>query len=61
MQRFMVQAVYFSGKKYPVENGIYMAGDAAGIIAPLAGDGIRNGSRKCRDLSGKYLSGNKKH
>jgi menaquinone-9 beta-reductase len=31
--------IYF-GRKYPVENGIYMAGDAAGIIAPLAGDGL---------------------
>ncbi len=31
--------IYF-GKKGLVENGIFMIGDAAGIIAPLAGDGI---------------------
>ena len=31
--------IYF-GKKNIIENGIYMIGDAAGIIAPLAGDGI---------------------
>lgn len=31
--------IYF-GKRKVVENGIYMIGDAAGIIAPLSGDGI---------------------
>ena len=31
--------IYF-GKKNLVENGIYMVGDASGIIAPLSGDGI---------------------
>ncbi len=31
--------IYF-GKKSAVENGIFMTGDAAGVIAPLAGDGI---------------------
>ena len=31
--------IYF-GKKSPAENGIFMIGDAAGVIAPLAGDGI---------------------
>jgi len=31
--------IYF-GRKKPVEKNIYMAGDAAGIIAPLAGDGL---------------------
>ncbi|HEX2865724.1 MAG TPA: NAD(P)/FAD-dependent oxidoreductase [Ignavibacteriales bacterium] len=31
--------IYF-GKRNLVENGIFMAGDAAGVIAPLAGDGI---------------------
>jgi len=31
--------IYF-GKKNVVENGIFMIGDAAGVIAPLTGDGI---------------------
>jgi flavin-dependent dehydrogenase len=31
--------IYF-GKRNIIENGVYMAGDAASIIAPLAGDGI---------------------
>jgi menaquinone-9 beta-reductase len=31
--------IYF-GSKQLVENGIFMAGDSAGVIAPLAGDGI---------------------
>ncbi len=31
--------IYF-GEKEPVKNGIFMIGDAAGVIAPLAGDGI---------------------
>ena len=30
----------FFGPRDPVENGILMAGDSAGLIAPLAGDGI---------------------
>lgn len=30
----------FFGKKNLVENGVYMIGDAAAVIAPLAGDGI---------------------
>jgi len=30
----------FFGKRNVVENGIYMVGDAAAVIAPLAGDGI---------------------
>ena len=30
----------YLGKKRLIENGIYMVGDAGGIIAPLAGDGI---------------------
>lgn len=30
----------FFGKRSVVENGIYMIGDAARVIAPLAGDGI---------------------
>jgi menaquinone-9 beta-reductase len=32
-------SIYF-GRKEPSDSGIYMAGDAAGMIAPLAGDGI---------------------
>ncbi len=31
--------IYF-GKKNLIENGVFMIGDAAGVIAPLAGDGI---------------------
>jgi flavin-dependent dehydrogenase len=31
--------IYF-GRRNVVEKGIYMVGDAAGVIAPLAGDGI---------------------
>jgi len=31
--------IYF-GKRNVVENGIFMIGDAAGVIAPLTGDGI---------------------
>ena len=31
--------IYF-GKRNLVENGVFMIGDAAGVIAPLAGDGI---------------------
>ncbi len=31
--------IYF-GRKNLVENGVFMIGDAAGVIAPLAGDGI---------------------
>lgn len=31
--------IYFGNRK-PVENGIFMIGDSAGVIAPLAGDGI---------------------
>ena len=31
--------IYF-GKKDLIENGVYMIGDAAGMIAPLTGDGI---------------------
>lgn len=31
--------IYF-GKKTIVDNGMFMAGDAAGVIAPLTGDGI---------------------
>ena len=31
--------IYF-GKRNLIENGIYMIGDAAAVIAPLAGDGI---------------------
>jgi len=30
----------FFGRKEIIENGIFMVGDAAGVIAPLAGDGI---------------------
>ena len=30
----------FFGKKTIVENGIFMIGDAAGVIAPLTGDGV---------------------
>ncbi len=30
----------FFGKKTIVENGMFMAGDAAGVIAPLTGDGV---------------------
>jgi flavin-dependent dehydrogenase len=30
----------FFGRRNLVENGIFMIGDAAGVIAPLAGDGI---------------------
>ncbi len=32
-------SIYF-GKRNVVENGIFMIGDAAGVIAPLTGDGI---------------------
>ncbi len=42
---FMSNRVYgsgdvFFGKRNRVENGIFMVGDAAQVIAPLAGDGI---------------------
>lgn len=30
----------FFGKRHLVENGVFMTGDAAGVIGPLAGDGI---------------------
>ena len=41
----------FFGKKSPVENGIFIAGDAAGVIAPLAGDGIGMAFQSAKILS----------
>jgi len=41
----------FFGKKSTVEDGIFMVGDAAGVIAPLAGDGIGMAMESARLLS----------
>lgn len=49
--------VPFSGK-HPVEGDILMAGDAAGLIAPLAGDGIAialQSGKLAADFSAKFL------
>ncbi len=45
--------IYFS-KKNVVENGIFMIGDAAGIIAPLAGDGIGMAMDSAKIISGVF-------
>lgn len=42
--------IYF-GKKKAVENGIFFIGDAAGMIAPLTGDGIGMAMDSARILS----------
>jgi len=39
LQPFGTGNIFF-GKKNIIENGMYMIGDAASVIAPLAGDGI---------------------
>jgi flavin-dependent dehydrogenase len=47
-------------KKRPLVNDILMVGDAAGLIAPLAGDGIAmalQGGRLAGQLGSRYLSG----
>jgi flavin-dependent dehydrogenase len=47
-------------KKRPLFNDILMVGDAAGLIAPLAGDGIAmalGGGRLAGQLGSRYLSG----
>ncbi len=46
--------LYF-GKRNIIEKGIYMIGDAAGIIAPLAGEGIGIAFESARVLSGILL------
>lgn len=46
--------IYF-GKRNLVENGILMAGDASGVIAPLAGDGIAMACQSAR-LASEALS-----
>ena len=52
--------IYF-GKRNIVENGVYMIGDAARVIAPLAGDGIgmaiESGMLVARILAGSTKSG----
>ncbi len=42
--------IYF-GKRNVVENGVFMIGDAAGIIAPLSGDGIGMAIQSAKLLS----------
>ena len=42
--------IYF-GRRNVVENGIFMIGDAAGVIAPLAGDGIAMALQSARLIS----------
>jgi len=47
-------------RKRPVVNEVLMAGDAAGLIVPLAGDGIAmalRGGRLAADHSAKFLNG----
>ncbi len=39
ISKFGTANIYF-GKRQKVENGVFMIGDSAGMIAPLSGDGI---------------------
>ena len=45
----------FFGKKAKVENGIFMTGDAAGVIAPLTGDGIGMAVQSAKLISSLLL------
>ena len=51
--------IYF-GKREKVNNGIFMLGDAAGIITPLAGDGIGMAMQSAKLLSEILDNGFKK-
>jgi menaquinone-9 beta-reductase len=44
----------FFGKRNKVENGIFMIGDAAQVIAPLAGDGISMGMDSAKLLANLF-------
>ncbi len=44
----------FFGRRAAVEEGILMVGDAAGVIAPLAGDGIGMALEQARLLGGLF-------
>ncbi|MCH8170509.1 MAG: NAD(P)/FAD-dependent oxidoreductase [Bacteroidetes bacterium] len=48
----------FFGKKTIVENGIFMIGDAAGVIAPLTGDGVGMAVQSAKLIS-SLLAGQK--
>jgi len=52
--------IYF-GKKRLVENGIFMIGDAAQLIAPLAGDGIGMAMESAQIFSSVMEDGRKKN
>jgi flavin-dependent dehydrogenase len=47
----------FFGRKELVEDGIFMIGDAAGVIAPLAGDGIGMAMETAELLAGILING----
>lgn len=49
--------IYF-GKRNIIENGIFMIGDSAGIIAPLAGDGIAMAIKSAKILSEVFNNSN---
>jgi flavin-dependent dehydrogenase len=51
--------IYF-GPKHQIENGMFMIGDAAQVIAPLAGDGIGMAMESAQILSTVMEEGNKK-
>jgi flavin-dependent dehydrogenase len=51
--------IYF-GRKHQIENGIFMIGDAAQVIAPLAGDGIGMAMESAQILSSVLEEGQKK-
>ena len=51
--------IYF-GTKQQIENGIFMIGDAAQVIAPLAGDGIGMAMESAQILSSVLEEGQKK-
>ncbi len=52
--------IYF-GKKDLIENGIYMIGDAAGMIAPLTGDGIGMAFESAKLISDIFRREKKKY
>jgi len=51
--------IYF-GRRNLVEDGIFMIGDAAGVIAPLAGDGIGIAMQSAKILSGILVNAKRK-
>jgi len=54
LQTYGIGNIYF-GERNLVENGVFMIGDAAGVIAPLAGDGIGMALQSAKLISDVFV------